>query len=113
MMRYKDPKDDIRFREGLYWHGSTKPKKTIHAATLLQTVIGFALVTLFVIAVANYSINKALSQELEDTKKTAQKHKQSADNWLNQLITCINGGTLFDKTTNTALFCAKPIEVKL
>ena len=46
-----------------------KHKKMIRAATLLQTVIGFALVTLFVIAVANYSINKALSQELEDTKR--------------------------------------------
>ena len=112
-MEHLDFSKDIRFKEGLMWHGSTKPRRMIRAAAVLQTITILAAVTLAVIAIANYLISKALSDELVSVKQQSQIHKSEADNWLKQLVTCLNGGTLYDKASNTAFFCAKPIEVKL
>lgn len=112
-MKYLDPSSDIRFKEGLMWHGSTKPKRMIRAAAILQTIFITLNIVLATLVVILHMSSHALGQELESVRQQSAIHKQSSDRWLKQLVTCINGGTLYDKSSKTALFCSKPVEVKL
>ena len=41
----------------------------------------------------------------------AEQHKAAAGRYSAMLAECLNGGTLYDKASNTAYFCSKPIEL--
>ena len=112
-MDYLDPSSDIRFKEGLMWHGSTKPRRMIRTAKILQYLFIALNVILATMVVVMHFTSNAVGQELESVKQQSMTHKSESSKWLKQLVTCINGGTLYDKASNTALFCSKPIEVKL
>ena len=51
----------------------------------------------------------AQNRDIEDA---VEMHKQEASRVTKMLADCLNGLPLYDKNTNTALFCDKPIEVK-
>jgi len=48
----------------------------------------------------------AADQELLRQEITEQSHRYSA-----MLAQCMNGGALFDKISETAYFCSKPLEI--
>lgn len=46
-----------------------------------------------------------------NANEAAEQHKAAAGRYSAMLATCLNGGTLYDKTSNTAIFCGKAIEL--
>ena len=57
--------------------------------------------------------NRDLVDQVEVQKATAEHHKTEAAKYSGFLAECMNGGAVFDRTTDTAYFCDKPTEVRL
>lgn len=102
---------DEFFQQGLFWKGRTKPREDIvDVLHRLYPVIVQLLILTLICSVFSIFYHKELIRK--EVLRTEQQIK-STFNYSGLLARCLNGETLFDKNSNTALFTEKATAVKI
>ena len=92
-----------RYAEGLRWETELPPPISLRKR--LGDVAGIVIGVLLFLLVVAVMQNRDLATRAED-------HEAASARYAHMLALCMNGGALYDKTSDTAFFCDKVIAMK-